>query len=180
MSKNSNRHLLKINQTGILRNLSSFQNDYRAARNGIACMGEPVRRKKREKRRKVDRDEAKKIYARKWHGQSREALRHWEGRRRRRRRREERNKIRRNNEGAFWETVVREIKAENHVTAKSFERAYTTSLLSSAFFFLFFLHAVLSGVTGGGCPHECFMRRPPPTARLARTCVCPRFDTIPP
>lgn len=98
----------------------------------------------------------------------------------RRRRREERNKIRRNNEGAFWETVVREIKAENHVTAKSFERAYTTSLLSSAFFFLFFLHAVLSGVTGGGCPHECFMRRPPSTARLARTCVCPRFDTIPP
>lgn len=47
----------------------------------------------------------------------------------------ERNKIRRNNEGAsLRETLAREIKAENHVTAKSFERAYITLARASAFF----------------------------------------------
>lgn len=99
---------------------------------------------------------------------NREALRHWKGRGR-----EERNKIRRNNEGAFWETVVREIKAENHVTAKSFERAYTKSLQC-----IFFARS-FKRCHGWRVSAWMFHEAPPPTTRLARTCECPRFDTIP-
>lgn len=45
-----------------------------------------------------------------------------------------RNEIRGNNEGVRFERRSREIKAENHVTAKSFERAYITLARVCAFF----------------------------------------------
>lgn len=131
-------------------------------------MDEPPQKKK--KRKKWTETKPKKIM----HANgtdsvaNREALRHWKGRRR-----EERNKIRRNNEGAFWETVVREIKAENHVTAKSFERAYTKSLQC-----IFFARS-FKRCHGWRVSAWMFHEAPPPTTRLARTCECPRFDTIP-
>lgn len=92
---NKSNLLLKINRTNTSKSVIVPKRLSRC-KNGIACMDEPKKKKKKSK--KWTETKPKKIM----HANgtdsvaNREALRHWKGRGR-----EERNKIRRNNEGAF-------------------------------------------------------------------------------